>query len=121
MLPFEFAKVADVLDIPETYTSILSLTSPTLPAGTYFNGLSYTYRFPAANASVFVRWQVNGEGWNEFVHENSDASDITPFFYGYPRTYAGGVFTFEIEMRKEAAQNPQLDLLFFDVWFQQVA
>ena len=120
-LRFEFDKVTDILDIQATYTTILSFTSSALPAGTYFNGLSYTYRFPANNASVYLRWRINGSDWSEFIHEPADVTDVVPFYYGYPKTYAGGVFTFEVQMRKEAAANPQLDLLFLDVWFQQVA
>jgi hypothetical protein len=117
--PFYYAKAKDVLNIPDTYTPVVSLAVADTEAGTYMTGLALSYRFPTTSRSVYIRWRVNGGAWVEFVHEPGDAADVLPLVYTFPTTYPGGVFTFDMEMRK-GTTGAQLDCQYADVWAQRV-
>ncbi|HUW03029.1 MAG TPA: hypothetical protein VMW08_11795 [Acidimicrobiales bacterium] len=114
--PFYFIKVADVIDIPDTYTPVAALAVAYLPEALYFVGVSITYTFPSANRSVYFRWRTNGGPWNEWIHEAPDAQDRVPIVYGFPRYYGPQEnFTLEFEARK-APGIAQFDIKYLDLW-----
>ena len=118
-LTFDTAKAIDTLNVPETYTNILTLTTPERAEGEYMLSFSGTYSFDRTTESVYVRFRVDGGNWNEGVSEPKDVSDISRLFYQYPAQYTQGVHTIEFEARKESAQGT-FNFLFLDIYFQRV-
>lgn len=119
-LTYDYAKVSNVLDIPETWTPVLTLTTPNRPDGVYEFGMSFTYDFPDTNDSAYVRWRIDGGVWNEFRSEPKDIQDRIAAYYAFPAQYAAGVHVMDFEMRKDVITANQLDLLFLDLWFHRV-
>jgi hypothetical protein len=119
-LTYDTDKAVNVLNIPDVWTPILTLTTPSRPAGKYVVGLSFTYRFPDTNDFAEARFRVDGGAWNEFRSEPKDIADRIANFYEYPADYASGVHTIEFEMKKSTPTANQLDLLFLDLMFQRV-
>lgn len=118
LAPLYFVKVADVLNIPDVYTPITTLSVDYLPEAVYFVGVSITYTFPAANRSVYFRWRTNGGAWNDWIHEAPDSQDTVPIVYGFPRQYGPQEnFTLEFEARKESGATP-LDIKYLDLWLE---
>ena len=118
-LTYDTIKESGILNIPETWTDVITLTTPYRPAGTYVFGISLTYTFLSANKSAFLRFRVDGGPWNEFRSEPKDVSDTNTVYYAYPSEYAAGVHVCEVEMRKEDAVSNQLDVTFADLFFER--
>ena len=119
ILTYDTIKVSNILDIPDTYVNIMTLVTPSRPAGRYNLGAAWTYTFLSANRSIFTRWRIDGGVWNENFSEPKDVSDKTATYYAYPDDYAAGSHTIEFEARKEVGGN-QFDVLFADLFFQRV-
>ena len=117
---FDFTKTFDELDVPETYITVAQLTTANLSPGVYMLGFSVSMDFASAGKSVFVRWQEESEGWNEIAQEPSDQTNTTVITYTYPRVYPEQVHEIVLQVRKEDAASPQLDVRFADVWLQRV-
>lgn len=118
-LTYDTVKESDILNIPETWTNIITLNTPERPAGTYVFGISLTYTFLSANKSAFLRFRVDGGVWNEFRSEPKDVSDTNTVYYAYPAEYEAGEHVFEVQMRKEDAVSNQLDVTFADLFFER--
>lgn len=119
VLTYDYEKTVDVLNIPETYTPVGTLTTPLRAAGTYVLGFSLTYNFDRTTESVFFRWRQNGGAWTEYSSEPKDITDSLNAFYEFPADYTEISHTIEVQMRKETV-NGTLDLKFLDIFFQRV-
>ena len=120
VLTYDYAKAQDILNIPDTYTELVALLTPSRPVGVYELGMSLTYNLDTANRSVFLRFTTDGGvSWNEFSAEPKDSTDDEPHFYQFPVTHAGGAKDIQIQARKEAATGV-LDVHFADTWFKRV-
>jgi len=115
---YAFNKVSNILNIPETYTPVLSLIAPDCPAGTYELKMAMTWQLDVASKSVYFRWREDGGTWTEAVSEPKDRTDHVLSSYFYPKIWAGGTKTIEAEMRKEDAIGV-LDLHFLDIIWDQ--
>lgn len=117
---YDFSKAENINDIPDTYTTINSLTTPFRVAGVYELKFSLTYSFNLTNKSDFLRWRQDDDGWNETQEEPSDKTNTIMNSYFYPVVWAGGPTTIEVQMRKEDGQGI-LDVQFMDLIWQRVA
>lgn len=121
ILTFDTIKVTGVTNIGTAYQQIGRLTTPVRPVGSYLFGISITYHFPTALQSVFLRYQFNGGPWNEYVFEQSDATNVNPFVYGFPKEMpAPTAFDVIVEMRKEGGTEI-LNVDYLDLWVNRVA
>jgi hypothetical protein len=120
IVTYDTSKAVAVLNIPEVYTPILSLVTPSRPAGKYELGLALKYTFLSANRSAFLQWRIDGGLWNEIRSVPSDVTDENGFYYAYPEDYLEAVHTIDVQMRKEDAQSNQLDVQYCDLTFQRV-
>ena len=115
---YAYSKVSDVLDIPETYTPVLSLSVPNSAEGIYELKMAMTWQLNIANKSVYLRWREDGGAWTEAISEPKDRTDQTLSSYFYPEEWPGGDKLIEIEMRKEDV-NGILNLHFLDIIWDQ--
>ena len=120
VLTYDTTKATGVLDIGEVYQNIATLVTPSRPAGKYEVSFAFTWALASANKSAYMRWQLNGLGWNEFRGEPKDATDIYARYYGFPYDFAAGVKTLEFEARKEDSQAGQFDITFLDLIIKRV-
>jgi len=120
ILTYDYTKAVDINAIPEVYTPVVGMVTPSRPVGIYEMGLSLTYNFSVANKSVFMRFSTDGGvSWNEFTAEPKDTTDDEPHFYQFPMEHVGGAVDMQIEARKEDA-NGVLNVHFADIWFKRV-
>ena len=120
ILTYDYAKATDILNIPDTYVSLVSLTTPSRDAGVYEYGISLTYKLDTANRSAYLRFSTDGGAtWTEFISEPKDKTDDSPHFYQFPKNLAGGILNFEIQAKKETAAN-LMDVSFADIWIKRV-
>jgi len=102
--PYAFEKVSAV-DISGTDDAgaidVVTLTTPTLPAGTYELGYSFQVTFASKDKPVFFKlagtfpdslYFANGSSANNANHINRA--------YFYPKDYAGGIVTMTLKMYK---------------------
>ena len=88
----------------DTYTTVLSLTTPSRPAGTYVLTQSMLYSLDNTGASAYFRFTINGGGtWTEIRKEPKDNTDLTPESLSKVLVHPGGVFNLEIQSRKEVS------------------
>ena len=112
---YYFIKVADVLDIPDTFTSVATLTSPAdTPAGTYEVKFAINWAFNRTTSSAYFQWRIDGGPWFEIEAEPADSTDKHVSSYFYPTDFTGGLHVVEIEARKETGAGT-LDVLFADI------
>jgi hypothetical protein len=117
---FTFSKVSDILDIPDSWTPICSVTSPNQPPGVFFVGTVVTGTFKTVQESAYVRVRVNGGAWFEYSKEGKDKTDSLSWSYAYPfsSTTTADV-TVELEAKKEAGSNKDLDIDYADAWIRR--
>lgn len=119
VLTYDYEKVIDVLNIPETYTPVGSLVTPNREAGAYVLGFSLTWEFDRTTESAFIRWRQNGGAWNEYSSEPSDKTDSNTSYYEFPSEYIETAHVIEVEMRKETVAGV-LNLRYLDIFLQRV-
>ena len=118
---FDYVKVKDVIDIPQAWTPIATLVTPDRPPGVYQIGFSLTYSFPDTVNSCMIRFTDNdGVNWTTFINEQSDKTNVVPWFYAYPWIHQGGALELRMEAMKEGG-NISLDFLYCDLFFHAVA
>lgn len=120
IVTYDTVKAENVLNIPEVYTPVVTLTTPLRVAGKYELGLALKYNFLSANRSAFLQWRIDGSAWNEMRSQPSDSTDENGFYYAFPDDYLEMVHVVDVQMRKEDAQSNQLDVLYADLSFQRV-
>ena len=118
-ITYDFEKVVDVLNIPDTYTPVAQLITPLREAGTYVLGFSLTWDFDRTTESVFMRWRQQGGAWNEYSSEPTEKTNSNNAFYEFPSAYIEEIHDIEVELRKETALGV-FDLRFLDIFFQRV-
>ena len=121
VMTYDYDKQSNILNIPETYTTLNNYTSPSRPAGIYEVGMSFTWDFTIVNRSAYFRWSTDGGTiWSEFVSEPKDVQDRVAVYYQYPINHPGGTMQIHTQMRREDALGT-LNVTFSDVWFRRVA
>lgn len=111
LLTYDYNKIEDVNDIPNTWTPINSLTTPPREAGLYELKVSSIWRYDRTTSSAQFRFRINGGDWSVFEHEPKDRTDINPFCYVFPYVKSDSdPLTFEFEAEKESTQN-QFDIV----------
>ena len=119
---YNYVKYQNLLDLPDTWTQIGSLTTENSPSGVYEFKMALSWVFDRTTESVFYRWRETDEqgvwsAWNESEAEPKNKTDTNNAFYSYPIEWAGGVKHFDVEVMKELNSIGQLDVNFFDmVW-----
>ena len=121
LFPIYAAKASGILDIGDVYQTILTLTTPSLPAGEYTMGVAINAAFNEQKNRPMI-WRVTGA---MSVSECSDSigdNDIGEKnrFYAYPKNFAGGVMTLVLEAKKSAAFSAQLDINFADLIIRRI-
>ena len=119
IVTFDTNKVSAINNIPEVYTDIISVTTPSRDAGTYVMGFSIQYTFDSTSTSAYLQFRIDGGPWYEYRREPKDNSDAIGIFYSFPKDLTAGVHTLEVQMRKETAAGI-LNVVFGDAWFQRV-
>ena len=113
---YDYQIELEVNNIPETYTNIVSLTTPNRESGVYEVGMSVNYNFDQNNKSLYMRWRANGGAWAEFTTPPSSAILDTPRYIIDVVEHTVGPMVFEVEMRKEDASGifnvPKIALTF---------
>ena len=100
---FDYVSGQSITVPSTTYSSVLSLTTPSRPAGTYVLTQSMLYSLDNTGASAYFRFTINGGGtWTEIRREPKDNTDLTPESFSKVLVHPGGVFDIEIQSRKEA-------------------
>ena len=119
ILTYDYNKAQDILDIPDTYTPLASVSADR-EAGVYELGLSVSWTFDRTTNSAFIRFSIDdGVTWNEFEAEPKDKTNINATYYAFPHVHSGGAISMEIEAKKETGAGA-LDVQFADVWIQRV-
>ena len=117
---YDYNKVNNILDIPETYIEIASLSTPVREAGVYEIGYSLTASFDQSNSSIYIRFSIDDGGtWSELVYEPSDASNVIAEAYPFPKEQDEGAFNMKFEARKESALGV-FNIAFLDLWYKRV-
>ena len=119
ILTYDTEKETSILDIDDTYISVLELITPVREAGKYEVKLSLTYDFSSTNTSAYFRWRVDGGTWNEIITEPSDKNDRVPVYYEFPSDYLSGAHSIDIEARKEN-NTGTLNIHYLDASFVRV-
>ena len=91
----------DILNIPETYTNIVSITTPNREAGVYEMTMSVIYNFDQNNKKLYMRRKFNGGDWLEFANPAVDTIHNQSKTIMNVIEHAGGTASCEVEMRKE--------------------
>lgn len=121
ILQYEYNKVTDVLDIPDAWTPINSLTFTPKHSGdkVFEYGLSVFASFPNISNSIMLRYRVDGSTWVELQSEPKDATDVRIFYYAFPKAIDNvESHTIEVEMMKEGGNDP-LDVRFCELWIER--
>lgn len=118
-MTFDYAKAQDILDIPATYTPIVSMVTPVRDAGTYMYGLSLTADFADTNDAFHIRFSTDGgANWTEFTITPNDVQDNIPVIYAYPKVRNAGILDMRVEARKDLAGNT-FNIKFADIWYER--
>ena len=117
---FDYNKTSDILDIPNAWTEVNSLTIDR-PAGVYMFGVSLTWQYDMTNRSAQMRFSTDGgQSWGRlYSFEPADVTDLQPFVYQYPLIHPGGPRSVIMQAQKTAAPGT-LDVLFSDLWYARV-
>ena len=100
---FDYAAGQTITVPSTTYSSVLSLTTPSRPAGTYVLTQSMLYSLDSTGDSAYFRFTINGGStWTEISKEPKDTTDLAPESFSKVLVHPGGVFDIEIQSRKEA-------------------
>ena len=116
---YDYATINDVLDIPDTFTNILTLTTPYRDKGDYSIGFNAEFKFTSNNKQLFMRSRVDGGPWRDYAYAPTDTSFITPYSYDKIIPFEAGIHTLEVEMRKEDAQGV-FDMVTFGLKFERI-
>ena len=120
--PYAFQKESAV-DIPGTdeggAITVVTMTTPTLPAGSYELGYAFQVAFDSKDKPVFFKLEgtfpdaayfANAAGSNNAYHINRT--------YFYPKDYAGGIVTMTLKMYKTSGVTT---VDFADLFIRRVA
>ena len=116
---YEFVANADILDVSDSYTPIVSLVIPILLTGNYLVGFSSTFKFDTPNASAMAQMILNSGTPEEFFSEPKSTDNRQSTTYIFPYTQdVEGAFSLAIEMKKTSPSNV-LDVLFANMWIDK--
>jgi len=115
---FDYVKEKSILDIAETYSTIMELDIPYREVGVYKFSMAMLYHLDVANKSAYFRYRFNGGAWFETIAEPKDRTDQITADYYYPVEWKGGALLVEFQARKEDATGI-LDILYFDAMFER--
>ena len=118
-MTYNTEKATSIADIGNTFQNVITLTTPNLETGLYEVKFSLQYTFTTTSKYLEVRWRVDGGAYTVLREQARFTSIPEVIDYFYPKNYAQGVHTLELEMRKEDATGT-LNVEFADLIFQRV-
>jgi len=114
-------KNSAILDIGTVMEPLVTMTTPTLQAGTYMISFSFEANFHNQKNQP-MRSQITGdfagEVYTDSVGDNDDG--IKTRSYQFPKVWAGGPITLGLQASKSTAFAAQLDVNFVDVNIMRV-
>jgi len=119
VMTYDYVSDSNILDIPDTFTNIGTLTTGDNEAGLYEFVFSLAFIYSTTTSFATFRWRIDGGTWTEFQVEPKDVNATNSKYYGYPGTYIAGVHVFEFEIKKGSSGNV-LDVQFIDLMFKRV-
>lgn len=121
ILEYEYTKEQDILDIPNTWTPIVTqtVTPADIRARVYEIGFSASGTFPNITEKVQLRYRVNDMDWIELSYEPSDVTDSLAFYYAFPYPWnTADPLTLEVEAQKSGGADP-FDIVYADAWMER--
>jgi len=105
-MPYNYSNVQDISVQTETYTSLNTLTTSSLPAGTYQVTLSMLFGINSVVRSAYFRFSLDGDNnWTEVKKEAKDVTDLIPTTLVLVEDFTGGEKTIEIEAKCEDSSD----------------
>ena len=81
--------------------TVVTMTTPSLPAGDYSIGYSFQVTHSAKNQPLYFKTGGTFSDAAFFANSASDTDELhVNRFYGFPKTFAGGVITLSLLMYK---------------------
>ena len=121
ILDFHAEKASAITNIGTAYQTIVTMTTPSLPAGEYMISYSYELNFNGQKNQPAISQLIGDFAGSEFSDSigDNDIGDKNRA-YAFPKTLTAGVYTLGIQMKKSAQFSAQLDVDFVDVMMQRV-
>jgi len=114
----DFEENLDILDVSDTFTNVMTLTTPLREAGKYEIGFSIEFEFDA-NKLIHLRSRINSGIWREYAFHITDNQYVQPFDYHKMLDFVEGSHTIEIEMRKEDVSGT-FNVLLIQSYFKRI-
>lgn len=88
-LSYNFVKSGGLNISSDVFSPIATLPTVAAPAGSTFEiKVSMSTQYSETSRSAYIRFSIDGGiNWKEYVKEAKDATDVTPFFYSFPKTF----------------------------------
>ena len=120
-LSYNYVLYGDTLGVKDTYVTIGEIVTPSVLAGVYVYGMSFTWTFQRASNSAQFRFSIDGGStWKEISAEPKDSSDVNVFYYSFPHEVtADGILSLKIEAKRDAYVNRDLDVFNSNLWIEQ--
>jgi len=110
---YDYTKVKDVLDIPETWTPVVIVSGTTIVGKVYELKMAVSGKMADVNDTASIRYRVDGGTWFVTVKEAKSLDDTFNADYFFPYVATLATTTLEIEATKEAGGG-QFDIHFAD-------
>jgi len=115
-------KASAILDIGTVFEQLVTMTTPSLEAGTYMIAFAWEGNFHDQKNRPFdtqITGTFAGEIYSDSVGDNDVG--IKTRYYAFPKVWAGGAITLGLQGRKDGSFSAQMDIEFIDVMIQRVA
>jgi len=119
VMTYDYVKESNILNVPDTFTNIATLTTGNREAGLYEFVFSLAFTYSTTTQFATFQWRIDGGTWTSFQVEPKDVAATNSKYYGYPGVYTAGVHVFEFEIKKESSGNV-LDVQFIDLVYKRV-
>jgi len=109
-------KNSAILDIGTVMEPLVTMTTPTLQAGTYIISFSFEANFhDQKNQPMYsqVTGDFAGDIYSDSIGDNDNG--IKTRYYGFPKVWVGGPITLGLQASKAAGFGAQLDVNYVDV------
>lgn len=118
---YEYAKGAEVQNIPSTWTRLCAVPVLKNEPGTYEVGFAVEWSHSNLDALLYLRMSSDGTNWTAYTKRNTDTENDQTFFYQFPMEWSteAGLTVF-LEAKKGSADSGVLNVWHSDVWWRQV-
>ena len=120
-LSYNYVLYGDTLGVKDTYVTIGEIVTPSVLAGVYVYGVSFTWTFQRAANSAQFRFSIDGGStWKEISAEPKDSSDVNIFYYTFPHEVpVDGTLSLKIEAKRDSSTNRDLNVFSSNLWIEQ--